>query len=176
MSSSNATTTTTTMSASTVAATPSSSSLFSARDWVHLCGIFGVGYLGTSVLLRIGLYFYDNYTENATTTKSSKGSEREEKGTDLPPTITSSQRFLWEPDTDTAATDDDDDDDENLLSKNMQARIQARGRILGPPLPQSATQINNNKKNDDDMQRLHFLSQMTFANGGIRAPSCPCCI
>lgn len=24
-------------------------------------------------------------------------------------------------------------------------------------------------------EQLQFLSQMTFANGGMRAPSCPCC-
>jgi hypothetical protein len=26
------------------------------------------------------------------------------------------------------------------------------------------------------VQQLEFLSNMTFANGGLRAPNCPCCI
>ena len=40
---------------------------------------------------------------------------------------------------------------------------------------------NNNERQQQrehqqhQQQQLEFLSTMTFANGGIRAPSCPCC-
>lgn len=38
----------------------------------------------------------------------------------------------------------------------------------------------NDKRNRhnilDAPKELDFLSSMTFANGGLRAPSCPCCI
>lgn len=34
---------------------------------------------------------------------------------------------------------------------------------------------NSGESKDQQLQELQFLASMTFANGGIRAPSCPCC-
>ena len=57
----------------------------------------------------------------------------------------------------------------------------------GSPVP-SADEIVSNPRNGgafDDQQTqtvqnhqrdLEFLASMTFANGGMRAPSCPCCV
>lgn len=52
-----------------------------------------------------------------------------------------------------------------------------------PPLSPSITTANTPSTTDSKInnntpqEQLHFLAQMTFANGGgIRAPSCPCCI
>ena len=33
----------------------------------------------------------------------------------------------------------------------------------------------SNPKKQSEQEQLHFLAQMSFANGGMRAPSCPCC-
>ena len=41
----------------------------------------------------------------------------------------------------------------------------------GDPLPPPPK--NTHQSTDDQLQ---FLAQMTFANGGMRAPSCLCCI
>lgn len=58
--------------------------------------------------------------------------------------------------------------------------------LVGLPL-QTANSSSGNKSlertiqtrhvlvNEDD-ESLHFLASMSFANGGIRAPSCPCCL
>jgi hypothetical protein len=39
-----------------------------------------------------------------------------------------------------------------------------------------ATGKRNQHQNFDSSKELDFLASMTFANGGLRAPSCPCCI
>jgi hypothetical protein len=65
--------------------------------------------------------------------------------------------FPWEPKSTTSLTDTDTD--------------------ISNSLPNSITKhhpiITNSNANEE--QQLHFLSQMTFANGGLRSPSCPCC-
>ncbi|CAB9496973.1 expressed unknown protein [Seminavis robusta] len=58
--------------------------------------------------------------------------------------------------------------------------IQEGGReeIDGTTMPPLTTKVHRPSKPVEDSTgiQLQFLAQMTFANGGIRAPSCPCCI
>ena len=61
-------------------------------------------------------------------------------------------RFPWEP--------QHVDEDPVIIQKKGPF---AHGLRVGP---RSSTQV----------QQLQFLAQMTFANGGLRAPSCLCCI
>jgi len=37
------------------------------------------------------------------------------------------------------------------------------------------SQLHDELNSEDQRQELEFLATMTFANGGLRAPSCPCC-
>ena len=60
-------------------------------------------------------------------------------------------KFPWEP-------EEDDDDDDAMIT-----------------IPKANTNKSDDSKETKDRQ-LDFLASMTFANGGIRAPSCPCCI
>jgi hypothetical protein len=39
-----------------------------------------------------------------------------------------------------------------------------------------AGQKQHQNQQFDQQQQLDFLSSMTFANGGLRAPNCPCCV
>jgi hypothetical protein len=43
------------------------------------------------------------------------------------------------------------------------------------PPPHSKIHSISLPTRQDQQQQLEFLSNMTFANGGLRAPSCPCC-
>jgi len=45
-------------------------------------------------------------------------------------------------------------------------------------LPQQQQEVNKRRHNTADKsqkEQLEFLASMTFAGGGLRAPSCPCC-
>jgi hypothetical protein len=43
-------------------------------------------------------------------------------------------------------------------------------------MEKKATGKRNQHQNFDPSKELDFLASMSFANGGLRAPSCPCCI
>lgn len=85
--------------------------------------------------------------------KQQRITEVEEEEQDL--ALLSPDPFPWEPKL-TSSTDDTDTSNTtspNAITKNH-------------PI------ITTNNANEE--QQLHFLSQMTFANGGLRSPSCPC--
>lgn len=58
---------------------------------------------------------------------------------------------------------------------------------MATPVPRGEEATSSPKKNNssdgqetpkvkDHQKDLEFLASMTFANGGMRAPSCPCCV
>ena len=63
---------------------------------------------------------------------------------------------------------------------------------LVPPFPWESSKLSNGGSGgsthtnplhpskkispSEAVQQLEFLSNMTFANGGLRAPNCPCCV
>jgi hypothetical protein len=67
---------------------------------------------------------------------------------------------------------------------------------LVPPFPWESSKLSDNSEGSggskrtinphhhpskkispsEAVQQLEFLSNMTFANGGLRAPNCPCCV
>jgi hypothetical protein len=90
--------------------------------------------------------------------KKQQRSTEEEQEQELAPLL-SPDPFPWEPNRSTTSSTDDTDDTSNTTSPNA---ITKHHPII--------TISNANEE-----QQLHFLSQMTFANGGLRSPSCPCC-
>mmetsp|Transcript_50405 Transcript_50405/g.56323 ORF Transcript_50405/g.56323 Transcript_50405/m.56323 type:complete len:146 (-) Transcript_50405:8-445(-) len=89
--------------------------------------------------------------------------------------------------------DDDDDDDDDRKRKfeddsirNNTTTAEFDQKIPGPqvvpfpwePTSSSSSSIKFIKRNCTPKiqnEELNFMATMTFANGGIRAPTCPCC-
>jgi len=86
--------------------------------------------------------------------------------------------------------DDDDDDDDDRKGKIVDDSIRNNTtaefdeKIPGPhtvPFPWEPTSsssikfIKRNRTPKIQNEELNFMATMTFANGGIRAPTCPCC-
>jgi len=88
--------------------------------------------------------------------KKQQRSTEEEEEEEQELTLLSPDPFPWEPNKSTSSTDTDTS---NTTSPNAITKHH--------PI------ITNSTANEE--QQLHFLSQMTFANGGLRSPSCPCC-
>ena len=72
------------------------------------------------------------------------------------PNISSDARFPWEP-------------QPSHDTKDASSSINVRSKPTTDRQEESASPSVSTK------DQLRFLSQMSFANGGIRAPSCPCC-
>jgi hypothetical protein len=103
---------------------------------------------------------------------------------------------LFRQPTDPASGDDDDDDDDDSFPWQEQEEDNADDKVVPFPWEPKPTREPSNKKKGakysfrdpatgqkqdqnkkfDQQQQLDFLSSMTFANGGLRAPNCPCCV
>jgi len=84
--------------------------------------------------------------------------------------------------------DDDDDDrkgkieDDSIRSNTTTAEFDEKNPgpqvVPFPWEPTSSSSIKFIKQNCTPKiqnEELNFMATMTFANGGIRAPTCPCC-
>ena len=90
----------------------------------------------------------------------------------------------------TSAVRDDDDDDKNGSDNALKSTD--TDDVIGPfpwepklSKDSSSASAESNKTDDtrkrhhitrNQNQELDFLASMTFANGGLRAHSCPCCV
>ena len=86
--------------------------------------------------------------------------------------------FLWEPQATTPRR-------QKAAFRHTSSERRFSGPYAGIPITAISENVftviskdNNNEhqqREQQQQQQLEFLSTMTFANGGIRAPSCPCC-
>eukprot|EP00986_Skeletonema_menzelii_P012270 scaffold6699_cov80-Skeletonema_menzelii.AAC.3 len=83
-------------------------------------------------------------------TSLQKEEEQQEEESQSPPL--SPESFPWEPNINTSLSDT------SLPSSSSP--------------PQEGTNQTSNTREEEQLQ---FLACMTFANGGLRSPSCPCC-
>ena len=135
-----------------------------------IIGVFATGgILMTAAIVGISFRYLTKRREDKrdkpTLNDSSSSSSRDDENA-----VVSTKRFHWEPSGIDDGTVASNDDHQRTSSSRP-----------SPKNSSSAVAGNNNNSNcviadtAYSQQQLHFLSQMTFANGGIRAPSCPCC-
>jgi hypothetical protein len=67
----------------------------------------------------------------------------------------------------------DEIDDVDTAQQSAQAFA---WEVKAPLMKKKATGKRNQHQSFDSSKELDFLASMSFANGGLRAPSCPCCI
>lgn len=74
-------------------------------------------------------------------------------------------RFAWEPVVVTHTID----------TKTTPVASEQQQSLLQKPAERSITTRHVDQKQEEQESSLEFLSSMSFANGGLRSPSCPCC-
>lgn len=88
-----------------------------------------------------------------------------------------SPRFLWES---SPKGKEADAVDRNLRGEKMIVDQEGRpddSSFPGQSSSRSSGAFHHIKKPQVSQdEQLNFLASMTFANGGLRAPSCPCCV
>lgn len=84
----------------------------------------------------------------------SSSSKTEEKQEEEAPPLSTTEPFPWEPNNNTTSPSDTT----NLPNSSS------------PPLEK-----RHQPSNPSAEEQLQFLACMTFANGGLRSPTCPCC-
>ena len=133
-----------------------------------LIGVFATGgILMTAAFVGLSIRYLTKRREDKSdkTALNDSSSSRDDENA-----VVSTKRFHWEPSGIDDGTVASNDDHQRTSSSRP-----------SPKNSSSAVAGNNNNSNcviaatAYSQQQLHFLSQMTFANGGIRAPSCPCC-
>lgn len=72
--------------------------------------------------------------------------------------------------------DDDDQDDDDGHSPIQQFPWEPKHSIATLEEVIENKDSHNRRKFHDKDKQLDFLASMTFANGGLREPNCPCCI
>lgn len=72
--------------------------------------------------------------------------------------------------------DDDQDDDDDGHSPIQQFPWEPKHSIVTLDEVIENKDSHNRRKLHDKDRQLDFLASMTFANGGLRKPNCPCCI
>ena len=72
----------------------------------------------------------------------------------------------------TANNKEMNDDDENRVTCIVAGQSQRQHVPFGSSTPRQ----KHKNGNDDDELLVDFLASMSFANGGLRSPTCPCCI
>ena len=72
--------------------------------------------------------------------------------------------------------DDQDDDDDDGHSPIQQFPWEPKQSIATLEEVIDNKDSHNRRNFHDKDKQLDFLASMTFANGGLREPNCPCCI